>query len=66
MESPLTLRTFASVDGVQVVPFSEVLEIRVEDQRVWVRFKVLGYSEIEAFNADSVRTWGRENKKLVE
>ncbi len=66
MGNPLTLETFASVDGVQEVPFDKVLEIRLEGQRVWVRFQVPGYREIEAANVQQVQTWGRENEKLVE
>lgn len=63
---PLALKTFAPVDGVKKVPFSEVLEIRLEGQRVWVRFQVPGYSEVEAANVDQVQEWGRQNEKLVE
>lgn len=66
MNNPLILETFASADGVKEVPFDEVLEIRVQGQRVWVRFQVPGYSETEAFNAEQVHVWGRDNNKLVE
>ncbi len=66
LNNPLTLETFAVADGVKQVPYSEVLQIRVEGQRVWVRFRVPGYSETEAANAEQVRLWGRKNEKLVE
>lgn len=66
MEDPLILETFDVFDPVQTVPCSEVLNVRIEGQRVWVRFQVPGYREIEAANVEVVQAWGRTNEKLVE